>query len=134
MARLYKNINVWHLGYGFVLKIYKLTEKFPKEEINNLISQMRRAATSIPLNIAEGSTKRSHKEFLNFLSYAYGSAKELEVLLMLSKDLKYITNDEYEKAEKELDSLMAKLFLFISNIEKRINDKKYNFFRKFKSE
>ena len=131
MARLYKNMRIWHLGYEFALDIYKLTEKFPKEELNNLTSQMRRAATSIPLNIAEGSTKRSYKEFLNFLSYAYGSAKELDVLLLLSKDLKYIQNKKYTQIEKKLDLLMAKLFLFMSNIEKRIKDKRYNFFRKF---
>ncbi len=132
MARLYRNMQIWQLGYNLVIDIYKLTEKFPKDEKSNLISQMRRAATSIPINIAEGSTKRSYKEFLNFLSYAYGSAKELEVLLLLSSDLRYITNKKYKQIEKKLDELMAKLFLFMSNIEKRIKDKKYNFFRKWR--
>ncbi|HLD43021.1 MAG TPA: four helix bundle protein [Candidatus Nanoarchaeia archaeon] len=132
MARMYKNIEIWGLSYNFVLDMYALTEKFPESERNNLTSQMRRAATSIPLNIAEGSSRKSTKEFLNFLNYAYGSAKELDVLLSLSKDLKFVNKEEYDVAYKKLDKLMAKLYAFLQNIEKRLgNKKKFNFFQKF---
>ena len=132
MARMYKNIEIWGLSYNFVLNMYALTEKFPESERNNLTSQMRRAATSIPLNIAEGSSRKSTKEFLNFLNYAYGSAKELDVLLSLSKDLKFVNKEEYDVAYKKLDKLMAKLYAFLQNIEKRLgNKKKFNFFQKF---
>ena len=132
MARMHKNIEIWGLSYNFVLDMYALTEKFPESERNNLTSQMRRAATSIPLNIAEGSSRKSTKEFLNFLNYAYGSAKELDVLLSLSKDLKFVNKEEYDVAYKKLDKLMAKLYAFLQNIEKRLgNKKKFNFFQKF---
>ena len=132
MARMYKNIEIWGLSYNFVLDMYALTEKVPESERNNLTSQMRRAATSIPFNIAEGSSRKSTKEFLNFLNYAYGSAKELDVLLSLSKDLKFVNKEEYDVAYKKLDKLMAKLYAFLQNIEKRLgNKKKFNFFQKF---
>ena len=129
MARLYKNMEIFQLSYDLTLDIHKLLDKFPDKEKDNIISQMRRAATSIPLNIAEGSVKKSYKEFLNFLSYAYGSAKELDVLLSLSKDLKYITKKEYDDLFEKLDKLMAKLFGFMKNIESRFENKKMFFAR-----
>ncbi len=129
MARLHKNIEIWKLGYSFALKVYKLLDKIPKEESDNIIPQMRRTAVSIPLNIAEGSSKRSKKDFLNYVNTAYGSAKELDVLLSLCKDLGYIKEDVYLDYFKELDLLMGKIFLFMRNLEK---ETPYNFFKKWK--
>lgn len=97
MARLYKNMEIFQLSYALSLDIHKLLDKFPEKERDNIISQMRKAATSIPLNIAEGSAKKSYREFLNFLNHAYGSAKELNVLLSMSKDLGYISKKYYEE-------------------------------------
>src|SRR3989338_1545092 len=122
MARLYKNMEIFQLSYSLALDIHKLLDKFPEEQKENMTSQMRRAATSIPLNIAEGSVKKSHREFLNFLSYAYGSAKELDVLLSMSKDLEYITKEDYELLFERLDMLRIKLFRFMENIEARFED------------
>src|SRR3989338_1594640 len=82
-------------GYNMVLSIYELTSKFPESEINNLTSQLRRASASIQLNIAEGSTRSTERAFLQFLNYAYGSCKEIEVLLSLSRDLNYINISDY---------------------------------------
>ena len=130
MARLYKNMEIFQLSYSLALDIHKLLDKFPEEQKENMTSQMRRAATSIPLNIAEGSVKKSHREFLNFLSYAYGSAKELDVLLSMSKDLGYITKNQYDSLFGKLDELMAKLFGFMENIESRFENKK-KFFTRF---
>lgn len=130
MARLYKNMEVFQLSYSLALDIHKLLDKFPEEQKENITSQMRRAATSIPLNIAEGSVKKSQREFLNFLGYAYGSAKELDVLLSMSKDLDYITKTQYDSIFKKLDELMAKLFGFMENIESRF-EKKRRFFTKY---
>ena len=130
MARLYKNMEIFQLSYSLALDIHKLLDKFPEEQKENITSQMRRAATSIPLNIAEGSVKKSQREFLNFLSYAYGSAKELDVLLSMSKDLNYITKTQYDSIFKKLDELMAKLFGFMENIELRF-EKKRRFFTKY---
>jgi len=89
-------MEIFQLAYDFTLDIHHILEKFPEKENNNINSQMRRAATSIPLNIAEGAAKKSDREFLNFLSHSYGSAKELDVLLMMSRDLGYITKKEYD--------------------------------------
>ena len=91
------------------------------------------AATSIPLNIAEGSVKKSYKGFLTFLEYAYGSAKELDVLLSMSKDLDYISKKDYENLFNKLDKLMAKLFGFMKNIEARFETNK-RFFTRFRKE
>src|SRR3989338_3966216 len=109
MARFYTNMEIYQLSYNFVFDIYTITKTFPKSEDNNLIWQMRRAAVSIPINIVEGSTRHSEKAFLNFLTYAYGSTKELEVLLSLSKDLGYIDEKQYFKVNEKLDEIMAKL-------------------------
>ena len=130
MARLYKNMEIFQLSYSLAIDIHKLLDQFPEKEKDNIISQMRRATTSIPLNIAEGSVKKSQKEFLNFLSYSYGSAKELDVLLSMSKDLKYISKKDYEILFAKLDKLMAKLFGFMKNIESRFENKK-RFFTKY---
>ena len=128
MARLYKNMEIWKLSYNFVLKIYKLLNKLPETEKDNITPQMRRAAVSMPINIAEGAGKRSKKEFLNYLNIAYGSAKELDVLLSLCNDLKYINKKDYLLYFDDLDKLMAKLFLFMRDLEK---DTPYKFFKKW---
>lgn len=130
MARLYKNIRAYHLAYNLVLEIYHRTKNFPKLEENNITSQIRRAAVSIPLNIVEGSAKASKKEFLRYLNIAYGSAKEVEVLLDLCKDLKYFKNADYRFLSECLDELNAKLFLFMRDVESKV-DKKTKFFKKF---
>src|SRR3989339_1770519 len=105
MARLFRNMEIFQLSYDLAIDIHKLLDKLPDKEKDNIISQMRRAVTSIPLNIAEGSVKKSYREFLNFLSYAYGSAKELDVLLSMSKDLKYIPEKDYTLLYEKLDKL-----------------------------
>ena len=118
MARNFKNLEVWKLSYDLTLDIYKILEKFPDSERDNINSQIKRAATSIPLNITEGCSRHSKKAFLQFLMYAYGSAKELEVLLMLSKDLNYISKDEFDDTYEKIDKLSRKLFVFLNNVEK----------------
>src|SRR3989338_1402097 len=131
MARLYKKIEVYHLSYFFVLEVYQFTRKFPASEEQNITSQLRRAAVSIPLNIAEGSAKASNREFAYFLNVAYASAKEVEVLLDLSKDLKYIDPETHLYLATKLDQVSAKLFLFLRNVERRVNSQRFNFFKKF---
>lgn len=131
MSRMYKNMEIFKLSYDLAIDIHKILGKFPEKERDNIASQMRRSATSIPLNIAEGSVKKSNREFLSYLSHAYGSAKELDVLLSMSKDLGYITKKDYESLFSKLDKLMAKLFGFMNNIESRFESKK-RFFTKYK--
>jgi len=123
----YRKLYVYDLAHQFVLDIYKATEKFPESEQRNLTSQLRRAVVSIPLNIAEGSSRRSKKEFLQFLNYSFGSGKEIEVLLLLSKDLGFLTVKEFDSLSKQLDHVMSKLFLFIRSVEGRIPGTKYHY-------
>lgn len=93
--RDYKKYSVWELGHEVTLEIYKLTNTFPKEENFGLTSQMRRASSSIPANIAEGCGRESDAEFKRFLIISQGSASELEYFTILAKDLNYILNEDF---------------------------------------
>ncbi len=128
----YRKLAVYHLAHQFVLDVYRATEKFPETEQRNLVSQLRRAAVSIPLNIAEGSSRRSKKEFLNFLNYSFGSGKEIEVILELSHDLGFLTSDTYSNLSRQLGNLMSKLYLFIRSVEGRIPGTKYHYLTNLK--
>jgi four helix bundle protein len=85
----FTELKVWQQGHTLVLEIYPLTARFPAEERFGLVSQLRRAATSVPSNIAEGSKKASNADYARFLNIAEGSLAELEYLLILSRDLAY---------------------------------------------
>ncbi|MDT0642109.1 four helix bundle protein [Zunongwangia sp. F363] len=86
----YKNYKVWQKSHALVLEIYKITRTFPADEKFNLISQMNRAALSIPTNIVEGCGRETQKEFLRFLHISSGSAFELEYLILVSTELSFI--------------------------------------------
>ena len=90
----FKVLVVWQKAHEFVIKTYKITNLFPSEERFGLTSQMRRAAISIPANLAEGFVKRGIKDKSNFYNIAQGSLSELQYYLILSKDLGYIKEDE----------------------------------------
>jgi four helix bundle protein len=94
--KTFRDLNVWKEGHNLVLLIYKLTEKFPREEMFGLINQMRRCAVSITSNIAEGFSRQSYKEKINFYFIAQGSVTELQNQLIVSKDIKYISEKEFE--------------------------------------
>jgi four helix bundle protein len=104
----HKDLEVWKKGIDFVESIYKVTAQFPKEEIYGLTSQMRRAAVSIPSNIAEGAARNGKKEFVQFLYIALGSLSELETQIIIAKRLAYF---------HDIDSLL----LECSTIKKLLN-------------
>jgi four helix bundle protein len=95
MLRNYKELKVWEKSYQLCLEIYRITKGFPKIEIYSLISQMRRAALSIPSNIAEGYGRKTLSDYLRFLYIAYGSVCELETQIMLSGDLGYLSGNQF---------------------------------------
>ncbi len=130
----YRKLAIYYLAHQFVLDIYTATNNFPESEQNNLISQLRRAVISIPLNIAEGSSRRSKKEFLRFLNYSFGSGKEIEVILELSRDLGFLTRAEHEKLSQQLGQVMSKMYLFIRSVEERIPGTKSHFVNKIKND
>ena len=118
MLRNYKELKVWQKAYELCLRIYKVTTTFPKEERYGLTSQIRRAAVSIPSNIAEGYGRKSVGEYIQALYIAYGSNCELETQIMLSGDLGFITAEnlgillesvgEIERMLKELIKSLGK--------------------------
>jgi four helix bundle protein len=91
----FQNLIIWQNAHRLTLDVYKITAKFPKEEIYNLVSQMRRSSSSIATNIAEGSGRRTQADFNRFLYVALASVSELQYQLILSKDLQYISLEEY---------------------------------------
>lgn len=124
MVRNYHNMEIFQLAYTFVIALYPYVDKFPESEHKNLVLQMKRAAISLPLNIVEGSSRRSDREFLAFLGYAFGSARELEVLLDLSKDFGFLDGNGYAALYEDLQKFTSKLISFMRNIEQRLPPKK----------
>lgn len=92
MIKNHKDLNVWKMSMNLVTSIYKSTRTFPHEELYGLTSQMRRAAISIPSNIAEGAARNSKKEFTQFLYISLGSLSELETQLLIANNLSYLDN------------------------------------------
>lgn len=91
----FKELLVWQKSIDFVTEIYRTTETFPKTEIYGLVSQIRRAAVSIPSNIAEGNSRRSKPDYLQFLKISRGSCAEVETQLIISKNLNFLNESEY---------------------------------------
>lgn len=114
--RDYKKMTVWEKSYTFGLLVYSATKPFPKEEIYGLTSQLRRAAISIPSNIAEGSRRSTEKDFKSFLYIAYGSGAELEVQILFTRDLGYLSQESSESLLLKLSDIMRMLNAFIQKL------------------
>jgi four helix bundle protein len=112
----FKDLKVWNKAHSFTLKIYEATILFPREEIYSLTNQIRRAAYSIPANIAEGCGKKSQLDFANFLNISLGSANEAEYFLLLSKDLLYLPIDKFESLSVEINEIKAMLIGLINKV------------------
>jgi four helix bundle protein len=109
-TRSFKDLIVWQKSYKLVLEIYKITTDFPKFEIYGLSQQMRRAAVSIPSNIAEGYGRKHNAEYNQFLSIAYGSLLELETQFLLAIDLKYVgKNQTIENLLSEVGKMLFRM-------------------------
>jgi four helix bundle protein len=109
-TKSFKDLIVWQKAYKLVLEVYKITKNFPKYEIYGLAQQMRRAAVSLPSNIAEGYGRQHNKEYTQFLSISYGSLCELETQYLLSIDLKYVSKSEViENLMKEVGSMLYRM-------------------------
>jgi len=108
----FKELKVWQKGRKFVKDIYLLTRNFPQEELFVLTSQMRRAAISIPSNIAEGSGRGSDKDFARFIDIATGSSFELESQLYVASDLEYFSEEDLDYYLDKIQELQKMLFHF----------------------
>jgi len=120
----YKTLNMYNDAHNFVLHIYALTKEFPQHESMNLVSQLRRAATSLPLNIAEGSGCLSFRAFLNFACFAYRSALEVEAALKLCRDLGYIDEAQHSAVHAKFDSLVRQLYGYMKYLERKADERK----------
>ncbi len=117
MIRSYKNLIVWQKAFELSLLIYKITKSFPKEELYALTSQIRRAVISIPSNIAEGYCRQRKLEYVQFLQIAFASGAEVETQLLIAKNLKYMTENDFEKADSLLEEIMKMLNSLISKVK-----------------
>lgn len=114
--KTHKDLDIWKMGLDIVERLYQITGTFPKEEQFGLTSQMRRAAVSVPSNIAEGAARNSKREFLQYLYISLSSLAELETQLLIAKRLGYVVNDEiFENVEH----LRRKLLNFIKYIKNK---------------
>lgn len=95
--KTFQDVVAWQKSHELVLMVYKLTDKYPKQEIFGLTSQSRRCGVSIPSNIAEGFRRRTVNDSLHFYNISQGSLEELRYQMILARDLGYITKEEYEK-------------------------------------
>ena len=105
----FTKLAVWQRSHNLVLEVYRLTAKFPSDERFGLVSQLRRAAASVPTNIAEGSKRQSSSEYARFLNIAEGSLAETEYLLMLAKDLGFLNPQQSDPALNEISNIARML-------------------------
>ncbi len=117
MLRSYKDLKTWQRSYQLCLEIYKITKGFPKEEIYGLTSQIRRAAVSVPCNVAEGYGRKTTPEYIRSLYIAYGSTCELETQVLLSGDLGYIDAGKLKKVQDGVGEVERMLKALIKSLE-----------------
>ena len=113
----YKALIVYNKAYELALKIYKFINHFPKTELYGLVSQMRRAAISIPSNIAEGYRRKNRKEYIQFLSIAYGSAGELETQTSLSHDVTMLNKNDFIELQRLNEDVSKLLYKLINSLK-----------------
>ena len=113
----YKNLSVWTKAHELVLAVYKVTYDFPKDEIYGLTSQVRRAAVSIPANIAEGSGRGGDREFAQFLRISRGSATELEYHLRLAHDLGFLEASLYHQLNHDVTEIQRMISGLIQHLK-----------------
>jgi len=114
----YKELQVWQKAYQLCLEVYRVTKGFPKDEMYGLISQIRRAAVSVPSNIAEGYGRKTTREYVHSLYVAYGSICELETQILISHDLDYIESDIFDKLQEEIGDVERMLKGLIKSLSK----------------
>ena len=108
--RDFRKYNVWQESHFFTLEVYQATKEFPKEELFGLTSQLRRAVSSIPTNFAEGCGSNSEKEFARYLNIAIASSSEVEYLLLLTKDLKFLSIEAHQVLEEKVIQIRKQIY------------------------
>jgi four helix bundle protein len=114
----YRDLEVWKRSHALVLRIYQLTNSFPDDERFGMTSQLRRAAVSVPANIAEGSKRRTNQDFARFLNISEGSLSETDYLLLCSKDLGYLSDAALDPLAEEVDEISRMLYTLRRKVER----------------
>ena len=109
-VKTFKDLKVWQKAHKLVIFVYKVTKGFPKEERYGLVAQIRRSASSVPTNIVEGHKRKSRKEYLYFLNVADSSLEETKYHIILSKDLGYLEEENFDKVTEMCDEVGKMLF------------------------
>ena len=112
----YKKLKVWKKAHYLAVEIYKVTRKFPREELYEITSQIRRAAFSVSINIVEGQASNSKKEFLSFLNIANRSLVETEYLLEICEELHFLDKSDYERLENLRTEVAVMLNAFTKSV------------------
>ena len=120
MVKDFKRLDVWKLSIDLNKEIYRVTKKFPREEIYGLTSQIKRAAISISSNIAEGCGRSTNKDFVLFLHHAMGSLKEVECQVFLARELGFLEEEDFNNLNNCALTLGRKLGGFIDYIKRLI--------------
>jgi len=115
----WKELKIWQKSHNLTLFIYKISSSFPKNEQYALISQLRRSSASICANIVEGQSRNTTKEYINFLYNARGSLEETRYHLLLSNDLKYLKNEQYQELEKICEDISKMINGLINVLKKK---------------
>ena len=115
----FTELKVWERSHALTLDLYRLTASFPEEERFGVVSQLRRAAASVPTNIAEGAKRTGAQDYARFLNIAEGSLSETEYLVMLSRDLGYLRLDEATRLLVEIEAITRMLFALRTKVEQR---------------
>jgi four helix bundle protein len=118
-ARNYRDLIVWQDGIKLAKSVYKLTEKFPRQEVYALADQIRRAAVSVPSNIAEGQARKSPGDFRRFLHIALGSLAEVDTQLVLAQEFGYITKEDTDVMDEQIQGLRKKLYALMNSLPER---------------
>ena len=120
MGRDFKRIKAWQYADDLAVLVYSKTKSFPREELYAITSQLRRAAVSVPTNIAEGAGREHKGEYVHFLYVARGSIAEIEYLLHIAKRLEYLQNNEYKELEDLRKETARTLHGLIKSVKKEV--------------
>jgi four helix bundle protein len=118
-AKNYRELIVWQEGIKLAKAVYKLTEKFPRQEIYALADQIRRAVVSVPSNIAEGQARKAPGDFRRFLHIALGSLAEVDTQLILAQEFGYLSKDDINVLDEQIQGLRKKLYALINSLPAR---------------
>lgn len=119
-VRKYRDLEVWQKAMELVTKVYGCTQRFPREEMYGLTNQVRRAAVSVPSNIAEGQGRRTTREFLHHLSIARGSLAEVDTQVEIAERLGFLTKEQAEEIGQVLTSVAKLTNALISALERKL--------------